>query len=313
MEIPVYLLTGFLESGKTAFIKDTLQDPEFHKGEKTLLIVCEEGEEEYSQELLHSCNTNMVVVEEAVDFQTSFLKECQKKYAPTQVVIEYNGMWAMNDILLLHLPKGWNIVQMITLVNAQTFETYINNMRSILAEQFKNTDMVIFNRCDETTSQSFCKRNIKAVSRRAQVYFEMADGSQPPYEEEELPFDLEAPVIEISDDDFGLWYLDALDHVEKYKGKTVKFRGMVYRTSRFPADIFVPGRFAMTCCADDTAFIGFMCHSPGTASLKSRQWVMVTARVDLEYQKEYQGEGPVLYAQSVALTGEPEEKLVYFN
>ena len=46
MEIPVYLFTGFLESGKTSFIRDLLNDPNFAEGERTLLFLCEEGEEE---------------------------------------------------------------------------------------------------------------------------------------------------------------------------------------------------------------------------------------------------------------------------
>lgn len=313
MEIPVYLITGFLESGKTSFIMDTIQDKEFNEGEKTLLLVCEEGETDYDLGTLNACHTEIVTLEGKEQLNTGFLKECQNKHDPTQVVIEYNGTYPMNAILEVPLPKNWVIVQMITLVDASTFEAYMNNMRSILAEQFKSTDMVIFNRCDDSTNQSFCRRNIKAVSRRAQIFFEMADGTPPPYEEEELPFDVNAPVIEIADDAFGLWYIDALDHPEKYKNKTVKFRGMVYRPDRFPKGTLVPGRFAMTCCAEDTAFIGFVCKYEKAEILKSRQWIMVTAEVKNEYQKEYKGEGPVLYARAIAMTSEPEEKLVYFN
>ena len=49
-EIPVYLFVGFLESGKTKFIQETMEDPQFDSGDKTLLLVCEEGEEEYAPE-----------------------------------------------------------------------------------------------------------------------------------------------------------------------------------------------------------------------------------------------------------------------
>ena len=47
-EIPVYLFVGFLESGKTKFIQETFEDPNFDSGDKTLLLICEEGEEEYN-------------------------------------------------------------------------------------------------------------------------------------------------------------------------------------------------------------------------------------------------------------------------
>lgn len=313
MEIPVYLVTGFLESGKTSFMLDTLQDEEFTENEKLLLIVCEEGEIEYEADILTKANTEMVVVEKQDELTKEYLTELQKKHKPSRVLVEYNGTWSMGHILELELPKKWVIVQIITTVDASTFESYMNNMRSIMAEQFTNTDMVIFNRCNEQTSQAYCRRNVKAVNRRAQIYFEMEDGSPAELEEEELPFDLEAPIIEIEDDDYGLWYIDAVEHLEKYIGKTVKFRAMVYRSERFPKGCMVPGRFAMTCCADDTAFIGFICHYEQAERLKMRQWIMITAEVRSEYQKEYSGEGPVLYAKSVAMTGEPEEKLVYFS
>ena len=45
-EMPVYLFTGFLESGKTTFIKETLGDPRFNNGQRTLILLCEEGETE---------------------------------------------------------------------------------------------------------------------------------------------------------------------------------------------------------------------------------------------------------------------------
>lgn len=313
MEIPVYIVTGFLESGKTSFVMDTLQDEEFIENERLLLIACEEGIEEYDEITLKHANTNLVLLEEESDLTEEFLLTCQKKYKPSRVLVEYNGTWKMDQILEMKLPKDWIVVQIITTINAKTFESYMNNMRSIMADHFTNADMVIFNRCDESTVQSYCRRNVKAVNRRAQIYFELEDGSPAELEEEELPFDLEAPIIKIEDEDYGLWYIDAVEHVDKYVGKTVKFKGMVYLSSQFPNNYFVPGRFAMTCCAEDTAFIGFLCSYNHTKQLKNRQWIMVTAEVRCEYQKQYDGEGPVLYAKEIALTKEPEEKLVYFS
>lgn len=313
MELPVYIVSGFLESGKTSFIMDTLQNEDFVENETLLLIACEEGMEEYPESLLKASNTSLVVLEEEAELTPEFLQTCQKKYKPTRVLMEYNGMWSMEQILTMELPKDWMIVQIITTINAKTFESYINNMRSIMADHFTNADMVIFNRCDASTSQSYCRRNVKAVNRRAQIYFELEDGTPAKLEEEELPFDLEAPVIKIEEEDYGLWYIDAVEHMDKYIGKTVKFKGMVYQSNQFPKGYMVPGRFAMTCCADDTAFIGFLCHYTDADQLKNRQWIMVTAEVKCEYQKQYDGEGPVLYAKEIAMTSEPEEILVYFS
>ena len=62
MEVPVYLITGFLESGKTTFLQGVLGDPDFSQGERTLLIVCEEGIEEYDKKILSSANANATMV-----------------------------------------------------------------------------------------------------------------------------------------------------------------------------------------------------------------------------------------------------------
>lgn len=313
MEIPVYLINGFLESGKTTFIQETLQNDEFFSNEKSLLIVCEEGAEEYDTKLLSACKTDILTLSEEEKLTTKFLKDCQKKYNPQRILIEYNGMWKMDSIINLLLPKDWVIVQIITLADASTFELYLNNMRSMISDHFTNSDMVIFNRCKEDTKQGLYRRSVKAVNRRAQIYFELEDGSPMEPEEEELPFDFNAEIMEIEDEDFGLWYMDAIDHPQKYQGKKVKIRGMVYKSEQFQVDSFVPGRFAMTCCADDVTFIGFLCKSKKAVALQERQWVLVTAEIKLEYLQEYNQEGPVLYAEEIIMTKEPKENLVYFN
>lgn len=128
-----------------------------------------------------------------------------------------------------------------------------------------------------------------------------------------MPFDIHADVIEIADVDYGIWYIDAMDHPEKYDGKTLKFTGMVYINKRLPKGYFVPGRMAMTCCADDTAFIGFLCKSSYVDRLRSKQWVTVTAKAHVEKRAEYSGEdGIVLQSVNIKSAQKPEEELVYF-
>ncbi|WP_167958214.1 TIGR03943 family putative permease subunit [Anaerosporobacter faecicola] len=312
-EIPVYVISGFLESGKTTFLSDTIQDKDFLDGGLSLLITCEDGEVEYDENELQKLKVKKIEIEEEEDLTEEFMLELQKTYRPARVLIEYNGMWNVGRLINEALPNPFTVVQIITLVDATTFEVYMNNMRSLMAEQFKITDMVIFNRCTDQTNQSFCRRNVKAVNRRAQVFFEGFNGEEIQEEPEELPFDTSGPVITLEDEDFGLWYVDALDNLDNYVGKTIKFRGYVYKPDRFPKGVLVPGRFAMTCCADDVAFIGFICQYKGAENFVSKQWVNVTAEIGKEYQKEYKGEGPVLYAKSIVLTGEPKEKLVYFS
>ncbi len=319
MEVPVYVINGFLESGKTTFIAETMKDPDFAGDARTLLIVCEEGEEEYDAKELAGKKIDIVTVEEQEDLTEEYLDELKMKYRPQRVMIEYNGMWNVEEFLEKELPKEWVMVQVITIIDASTYQNYLNNMKSIMLGQFKLSDTIIFNRCDETTDKLALRRSVKVVNRKGQIIYESADGVTDDAGEEVMPFDIDADVIDICDDDYGLWYMDAMDNPKKYAGKKVKFRGMVYRAEKLPKRSFVPGRFAMTCCADDIAFIGFLCKVDPVVGplkleeLKNRQYVNVTATIRVEFYKEYRGKGPILYAESIEPAEEPEDKLVYFN
>ena len=233
-----------------------------------------------------------------------FLAECQKKYKPTQVIVEYNCMWGLDYLREMYMPKGWFVAQVITTVDATTFDVYLKNMKSIFMEMAKDSDLIIFNRSTEDTPAATYKRNMRAVNPKTQVVFEKEDGSQLEFEEE-LPFDINADVIEISDVDYGIWYIDAMDHPEKYAGKTLKYKGMVYKNARLPKGYFVPGRMAMTCCEADMTFLGFVCKAREARLLETGKWVKVRAKMAYEYWQDYDGIGPVLYAESV----EPAEEI----
>lgn len=313
-EIPAYLFTGFLESGKTNFILHTLNNRYFFDNVRTLLVVCEEGLEEYDEDFLKKKNISMVVIDEEEGFTTEFLEECNEQYKPEQVMIEYNGTWNMETVLNASVPEGWILVQIIATVNSKTYDNYRSNMGAILMEQIKYAQLVIFNRCDEAFRKGGYARSVKAVNRRAQIVYEMENGeSEPADENEELPFDISQDFIDLADEDFGIWYFDAMDNYQKYNGKTVKLKGMVFKSSKFGKNMFVPGRFAMTCCADDVAFIGFICKSEMASELEDKSWVNVTAKVKTEYVKDYRGKGPVLYAISIEKAEKPEEELVYLS
>ncbi len=310
--IPIYLINGFLEGGKTEFINFTMQQEYFNDGKKTLLIVCEEGEEEYDPAVLAKLHTVMVTLENESGLTAEFLKEMKKKYRPQRVIIEYNGMWRMNTLTDMKLPSGYELYQIITILDASTFQLYLDNMKSLVVDMVSLADMIVFNRCTPDMPLSMFKRSIRAVNRQGQVIFEDENGELADFEEE-LPYNMDAPVIEIAEDDFGIFYVDALDHPERYDNKVVRFTARVLRTPAFPKGSFLPGRNAMTCCADDVAFIGFLCYFDQAASLKSRQWVEITARLRWQYCEAYKDEGPVLYAASVEQTQPPKEDLVYFS
>ena len=312
-DIPTYLFTGFLESGKTTCVKEILEEGNFEDGLKTLYIITEEGEKELDENLLAYNKMIPVVIDDEDDLTEEKCVALMKEHKPARVVIEVNGMWDLAKLVNETLPENWVVVQTFTTVNAQTFQVYINNMKSLLMSHFTMSDLVIFNRCTSEMDKPSMRRNVKAINRSAQVLFESEDGSVESNIDEELPFDVKADVIELEDDDFGLWYLDASEHPEKYENKTIIFKGQVYRNRTFPSDAFVPSRAAMTCCADDIAKIGFICHYKDASSFKVNDWVKVTVKVKPEFSKKNQALFPVLWADKVEKTEEPKEEVVYFS
>jgi len=307
---PVYIINGFLESGKSEFINFTLEQPYFQIRGKTLLLLCEEGEIEYDEALLKKSRTILELIEKEEDFNPANLIELEKKYKPERIIIEYNGMWNFKN---MKLPWHWRVEQQITTIDASTFPMYFTNMRSLLAEMIRKSEMIIFNRCDGVEELNVYKRNVKAINNSAEIIFEDANGEINEIFEDDLPYDLKQDTLELDNYGYGIWYLDSLDHLERYIGKQVTFTAMVLKPENFPKDYFVPGRMAMTCCADDMAFLGFACEYDKAEALEQKQWVKVTAKVAKEYWADYDGEGPILHAVSVETAKAPKEAVISFS
>lgn len=306
---PVYIINGFLESGKTEFIVYTLAQPYFQLKGKTLLVLCEEGEIEYDEKLLKDSNTVLELIEEEEDFTPSALMELDKKYKPERIIIEYNGMWNFKN---MKLPWHWSIEQQITCIDASTFPMYYTNMKSLLAEMVRKSEMIIFNRCDGIEDLASYKRNIKAVNQKAEIIFEDSNGEIDEIFEDDLPYNLEDDPIVLDNTGYGIWYIDSMDHLERYLDKKIQFTAQVLKPENFPKDAFVPGRMAMTCCAEDMSFLGYVCKYGETDKLEQRGWVKITAVVKEEYWKDYNGKGPVLHALKVEKTKKPKEEIISF-
>ncbi|MDK2807719.1 MAG: hypothetical protein PWP24_452 [Clostridiales bacterium] len=293
-EMPVYIINGFLESGKTTFLRQTINEEYFAVEGTTLLLLCEDGMEEYDPSELEQNHTVMESIASEADFTPQKLRELEEKHHPERILIEHNGMWNRKE---MKLPMHWEIQQQITFIEASTFTNYFANMRSLLTEMIRNSDLIIFNRCQGVEDLPVYKRALKAVNQRVQVVFEDADDDMvDEITEEDLPYDVKSPIIEIEEEDFGIWYIDALENTERYEGKKVSFKGMVLKPGGFPKNYFVPGRMAMTCCADDIAFLGFVCKTREARRLENKEWIHVVAEVKNEYWTDYKGKGPVLYA-----------------
>lgn len=311
-DVMVYLMTGFLDSGKTQFLKFTLEQEYFQIDGTTLLILCEEGEEEYSPEMLKEHRIVMETIDDPEALTEEWLEKLDEKYHPERVVIEYNGMWKVSDFESLKLPKGWGIEQKITTVDASTFQIYLANMKPLFVEMVRNSEMVLFNRCSDVKPLAGYRRSVKVVSPQAEVIFEDENGEVENIFEDEVPYDLKADVIEILPEDYGIWYVDMMENQERYDGKVVEYTARVMKPRSFPSKLFFPGRMAMTCCADDTSFLGYVCRSAYAPKLNAGDWVKIRAKVRYANLSVYGGEGPVLEAENIE-PAEPIEELVYFN
>lgn len=306
-QIPVYAFTGFLDSGKTKFIQETLEDPRFNAGERTLLLVFEEGEEEYDI----SAYPHQNVYLETLDQQTVTTKELQalaKKYKAQRVVAELNGMQLVGD-LYMRFPEEWVVAQEVMFADSTTIMAYNNNMRNLVMDKLMGAQMVVFNRMPPGGDQMPLHKLARAASRQIDILYDYTDGTTAYDEiEDPLPFDINAPVIEVRDEDYALWYRDVSEEPEKYDGKTVHFKAQVAMLRRDKNGMFAPGRFVMTCCVEDIQFCGIPCRYGDAASLESRSWVMVTAKISAEKHKLYKGDvGPVLTALKVETGAAPAE------
>ena len=298
-QIPVYVFTGFLDSGKTKFIQETLEDPRFNDGEHTLLLVFEEGEEEYD----FSTYPHQNVYLEVLDQQTVTTKQLQalaKKYKAQRVVAELNGMQLVGD-LYMRFPEEWVVAQEVMFADSTTIMTYNANMRNLVMDKLVGAQMVVFNRLKPGADTLELHKLSRAANRRIDILYDYLDGTTAPDEmEDPLPFDINAPVIEVKDEDYALWYRDVTEEPAKYHDKTVTFKGQVALLRRDKNNMFAPGRFVMTCCVDDIEFCGVPCRYDQAKSLEPRSWVQVTAKITAEKHSLYKGEiGPVLTAISV--------------
>lgn len=310
---PVFVVTGFLDSGKTLLVKDTLMEQDWIEPGLTLLIRCEEGEEEYSEEFLKERDMVLLDIEEPEQLSPEFFKNCEKNYRPAQVVIEYNGMWKLEELLMKKYPRNWQLQGVYSTVNGTTLDMFLLNMRNVLMEQLTESELIVVNRCPEGVDRSGFRRALKVQNPMAQLIFEGTDGKIITPSAEDLPYDVRGEKIVIEDNDFGIWYVDACDHPELYMHKEVEFVAKAFRPKGMSEDMFVPVRKIMTCCADDMRFYGYPCKIEKGTEIPMKKWIRLRARFEYEAATSFGSEQPVLYLISLEPAEAPEEEVVYLG
>ena len=304
--VVIYLVNGFLESGKTQFLNQTLEQEYFRVDGRTVLIRLEEGEVEYDENLLKRTNTILMTVDSPEKITKAFLNGIDILYNPERVIFECNGMYPVSKMEAIEVPDGWGLVQEITIIDATTFDMYVTNMKSLFADMVRNAELVIFNRCTEDMPLAKYRRNVKAVNQGAEIIFEGPDGEIENIFTDEMPYDLNAPVVQVDD-------IDMIDHPKSYTKKTVEFKGKVLKSLALAKDEVVVGRKAMTCCEDDLTFLGYICKGIPMDLVKAGQWVKVKGEVGFAFKKAYGGRGPVISVTGWEVVKAPKQELVYFN
>ena len=315
-DIPVYLFTGFLEAGKTKFAQETLQDESFNNGDRILLLLCEEGEEEYDPSTFASPNIYIETIENESEITETLLASLLKKHKCSYVMVEYNGMWSL-DTLYGALPKGWVVAQEFLFIDSTTFETYNANMRQQMIDKMKSCELAVFNRFPEGNEELklLAHKAVRAVNRRCDIAFETAEGKIS-YDDIELPlpYDMNAPIVEIADGDYALFFQDLSEKLPNYDRKTVSLTVRAVTKSRQlrPGYFFV-GRDVMTCCANNIRFIPLAAEWGDVGSVKNLGWYKLTARIDVRRLDDiYQGEGPVLHVLELTPCDKPENEVATF-
>ena len=311
-QLPVYLFTGFLSGGKTHMIQESLEDERFNSGEKTLILLCEQGEDELDATRFYSRNVYLELIEDEEDLTEQRLNELATKHKYDRIIIEYNGMWQLST-LFQNMPKNWAIYQEMMFAEADTFISYNDNMRQLMVDKLTGAEMVILTRTPNDIDKETVHKIVRGVSRSATIAYDYPDGHVE-YDdiEDPLPFDLSAPIVEIADRDYAIWYRDMAEELDKYKDKTMKLTGLVARDKSLGDNSLVLGRHVMTCCADDIAFHGLVCKFPENVDFKTRDWLTVTATFKIENHKLYNRLGPVLYIQSWEEGHKPDPEIATF-
>ena len=311
-DVPVYLFTGFLEAGKTKFIQETLEDRRFCNGERTLLLICEEGEEEYAPDQFADKRVYLRVVESEAELTGENLKKWLADVSAERVVVEYNGMW-MLDLLYNAMPENWMVYQEFMFADARSFVSYNSNMRQLVYDKLKSCELVVFNRFSDAIDKMELHRIVRGASRRSDIAYEYA-GGQVEYDDiqDPLPFDLNAPIVEIADEDYALWYRDLSDDPKKYEDKTVRFKCKAVVRKRLPAETFVVGRHLMTCCVNDIQFAGLVCQWKNADSIVDDTWMVLTAKLNFKFNRAYGKKGPVLSFVEARPCAAPAQEVATF-
>ena len=303
-ELPVFLLNGFLESGKTTLIKEIVENNEQYHNNSTVIIACEDGEVEYDDEWCEKYQVHVEKIDNQDDLTVSYLEKLDEVYMPDRIVIEYNSFldWDSQEF-----PEYMVIYQQITLIDAKTFNVMFNNMKKIFQQMVLNSSLVIFNRCDGIKDLGLYRRWIRGMTQQAQIAFEDKNGNLTTMLDEDLPYDLSKDVICFEEDVYPTWYVDVFDNYEKYFNKIFKFKAFVRGIEK---KTIVVGHDVMTCCSEDVQFLGYEVVNETKTKVKLGDTIYLECYVTREFSDLAQEEVVMLHAKGITILPKEEPKVL---
>ena len=307
-DIGVYVFSGFLEAGKTTYIHRLLSDPNVPADMRPLVLQTEEGIEELAP--IPGLAMTVKQLTELSEITPELLNQLEDEAQCNTVLVELNGMWQEAD-LIEKFPENWVPFRKFVIADAGTFITYNSNMRQLAADKLQDSTVVVFNRTTEKTDRAALHKIVRAASRQVPIYFELTDGKEEPDDiPDELPFDLNADIVEIDDRDYAEWERDISEEPDKYDGKIIRLRGFAVKGKDKRAGHFGFGRQVMTCCEADITFLGFPAVCAPKNQPTNGSWVELTAQVSIQSTG---GEPlPVLNVISCDRAEKPETTLATF-
>mgnify|MGYP002518031684 CR=1 FL=1 len=301
----VYFVNGFLEAGKTTFIKELLSRDYFDTGEKTLVLLCEDGLEEYTDDFCREHHLTVEMIEDEEAFTDEKLKEAEQRTNPERIIIEFNGMW--NPEHKLDYWSGEQIM-MIVIIDATTFELYLNNMKPYVKQQIADAYMTVFRSCDGKENRlAGYRRSIRALNPQTNFVFKNKEGEMNPRLDEDLPYNIQANQIELTDEAFGIFYIDAMEYVTRYKNKIVSFTGKIFKKRE---NMLLIGRKALTCCSEDLTMFAFICDARDVGGFEEYEWVRVDGQVKAEYFEKLQAAIPIIQIIWIEKCQKPGQEVV---
>ncbi len=306
---PIYIFEGFLDAGKTSAIIESMYDPYFNDGSKTLLIVFEDGEITYNDKFKKYTNSE-ILFENLIDFNLNRMQEIEDNYEFNRIIIEFNGMDNIVEFINKGFIKAWELAEVMCFINTKTFNLFFTNMQQLVYNQIKVADVVIFNRYTDENKRYF-RNNLKAINPNVQIVYENMDREIIPEKLDDL-FDLSSDQIKINDLDYGLWYMDALDNPNKYENKKITINVKLLQDIKEYPKAAIFGRQAMVCCADDLAPIGITCINIDKKQLQENQYYNISGIIHL-LNDEQGNKTCVLYVDEFKKGETPNEEFVMFK